>query len=315
MVILGYLCSLMKWLLYIGWLLGALSLNAQTTSEKQPIKLEDIQRLLKDKNIDLSKLKHLVGEADTNKLFYFPTHDEPATPEKWGFSYEDVDFKSADGTHLHGWFLNAKGNKPKGTVVFSHGNAGSLGYHLGFVLWLAEAGYQVFMYDYRGFGKSGGVLNRDGMVQDVKAAFTYVSQRKDVQQDKIISYGHSLGGAKSVAALAEVRPAGLKAIVIDSAFSSYQAMARLAAGDLGAELISDEFSPKDLISKITGTHLLVVHGEKDPVVPFAQGEQLFDLANEPKTLFHVKEGHHGDCLSRDDGAYRKKMLSWLDSVI
>lgn len=306
----------MKWMLFPGWLLSALALNAQTATEREPIKLADIQRLLNDENSELSKLKReLIGKSDTNRFFYFPTHDQPATPENWGFLYEDVDFKSADGTKLHGWFLKARGAKPKGTVIFSHGNAGSLGHHLGFVTWLAEAGYQVFMYDYRGFGKSGGVLNRDGMVQDVKAAFLYISGRKDVQQDKLISYGHSLGGAKSVAALAETRPKGLKAIVIDGAFSSYQDMAKLVAGELGAELISDDLSPKDSIAKIIGTPLLVVHGQKDQIVPFSQGKQLFDLANEPKTLFEVKEGTHGDSLSRNEGAYRKKMLAWLDSVI
>lgn len=306
----------MKGMLFTGWLVSAVVLNAQTTTERSAITLQDIQRMLKDENSELSKLKReLIGQGDTNRFFYFPTHDQPATPDKWGFLYEDVNFKSADGTKLHGWFLKSKSSKPKGTVVFSHGNAGSLGHHLGFVMWLAEAGYQVFMYDYRGFGKSGGVLNRDGMVQDVKAAFLYVSGRKDVQQDKIISYGHSLGGAKSVAALAEMQPKGLKAIVIDGAFSSYQAMAKLVAGDFGTELISDEFSPKDFISKINGTPLLVVHGQKDQVVPFSQGKQLFDLANEPKTLFDVKEGTHGDALSRDEGAYRKKMLAWLDSLI
>ncbi len=306
----------MKMMLVTSWLVSALFLNAQTATERKSITLGDIQRMLKDENSELSKLKReLIGQGDTNRFFYFPTHDQPATPENWGFLYEDVNFKSADGTKLHGWFLKAKSNKPKGTVVFSHGNAGSLGHHLGFVTWLAEAGYQVFMYDYRGFGKSGGVLDRDGMVQDVKAAFLYVSGRKDVQQGKIISYGHSLGGAKSVAALAEMQPEGLKAIVIDGAFSSYQAMARLVAGDLGTELISDEFSPRDCITKISGTPLLVVHGQKDQVVPFSQGKQLFDLANEPKTLFEVKDGTHGDALSRDQGAYRKKMLAWLDSVI
>lgn len=305
----------MKRLLILGWLLSALFLNAQSTTERKPITLGDIQRLLKDENSELSKLKReILDQGDTNRFFYFPTHDQPATPDRWGFPYEDVNFKSADGTQLHGWFLKAKGKQPKGTVVFSHGNAGSLGHHLGFVMWLAEAGYQVFMYDYRGFGKSGGVLNRDGMVQDVKAAFLYVSGRKDVQKDKLISYGHSLGGAKSVAALAEMKPDGLKAIVIDGAFSSYQTMAKLVAGELGAELISDEFSPKDFISKITGTPLLVVHGQKDQIVPFSQGKQLFDLANEPKTFFEVKEGTHGDALSRDKGEYRKKMLAWLDSV-
>lgn len=305
----------MKWMFCIAWLGGSL-LFAQNAPERKTITLEDIQRLLNDENSELSKLKReIIGQGDTNRFFYFPTRDQPATPDKWGFLYEDVHFKSADGTKLHGWFLKAKSNKPKGTVVFSHGNAGSLGHHLGFVMWLAEAGYQVFMYDYRGFGKSSGTLNRDGMVQDVKAAFLYVSGRKDVEPDRLISYGHSLGGAKSVTALAEMKPKGLKAIIIDGAFSSYQSMAKIVAGELGAELISDELSPKDSISKITDTPLLVVHGQKDQVVPFAQGKQLFDLANEPKTLFDVKDGTHGDALSRDAGAYRKKMLAWLDSVI
>ncbi len=305
----------MKWICCISGLLCAAFLNAQTT-DRETITLADIQRMLKDENSQLSKLKRdIISQGDTNRFFYFPTHDQPATPKKWGFAYEDVHFESTDGTKLHGWFLKARTAKPKGTVVFSHGNAGSLGHHLGFVMWLAEAGYQVFMYDYRGFGKSAGQLDRDGMVQDVQAAFRYVSTRKDVKPDKLISYGHSLGGAKSVAALAEMQPNGLKAIVIDGAFSSYQAMAKLVAGDLGAELISDEFSPKDLISKITNTPLLVVHGQKDQIVPFSQGKQLYDLANEPKTLFEVKDGTHGDALSRDEGAYREKMLAWLDKVI
>jgi fermentation-respiration switch protein FrsA (DUF1100 family) len=305
----------MKWILTTAWLLGAALLTAQNPTERKSITLEDIQRMLNDENSELSKLKRqIVGEGDTNRFFYFPTRDQPATPENSGFAYEDVNFNSTDGTKLHGWFLKPKTDQPKGTVVFSHGNAGSLGHHLGFVTWLADAGYQVFMYDYRGFGKSGGTLNRDGMIQDVKAAFLYVSGRKDVRQDKIISYGHSLGGAKSVAALAQMQPKGIKAIVIDGTFSSYQAMAKLVAGEFGTELISDEFSPKDFISKINSTPLLIVHGQKDSVVPFTQGKQLFDLANEPKTLFEVKDGDHGNALSRDEGAYRKKMLAWLDSL-
>lgn len=290
--------------------------NAQEAVEPPPIRLDEIRRLLNEDNGEVAKLaKDFLNVGDTNRFFYFPTRDQPATPAKWGFRYEDVDFKSADGTQLHGWFLKARGDKPKGTVVFSHGNAGSLGHHLGFVMWLAEAGYQVFMYDYRGFGKSGGELNREGMVQDVKAAFRYVLSRPDVRRDSLVSYGHSLGGAKSVTAIAEDCPEGLRAIVIDGAFASYRAMAVLVAGQFGADLISDELSPNQSISKITDMPLLVVHGQKDQVVPFAQGQQLFDLANEPKTLFDVKDGSHGDSLSRDAGSYRKKMLKWLDEIM
>lgn len=293
-----------------GWI------HAQDSAESPRIKAEDISRMLNDENSDLSKLaRGLLGNGDTNRFFYFPTRDDPATPARWGFRYDDVNFESADGTKLHGWFLKAKGGKPKGTVVFSHGNAGSIGHHLGFVMWLAEAGYQVFTYDYRGFGRSGGELNREGMVQDVLAAFRYVSKRDDVKKDRLISYGHSLGGAKSVTAIAEHHPVGLKAVIIDGAFSSYRAMATRVGGQFGASMISDELSPKDFIAKITETPLLVIHGDKDEVVPVEQGKQLFKLANEPKTLFEVKGGHHGDSLSRDSGAYRKRMLDWLDGVI
>lgn len=297
-------------------LISAACVNAQTPVDKPQLQQEELRELLNQDGGELSELvKALVGEVDTNRFFYFPTRDEPATPAKWNFRYDDVNFESADGTKLHGWFLKAKGGVPKGTVVFSHGNAGSIGYHLGFVMWLAEAGYQVLMYDYRGFGKSEGTLDREGMIADVEAAFEYVAKRPDVDANKLISYGHSLGGAKSIAALALKRPKGLKAVVIDGAFASYRAMATIVGGQFGADLISDELSPKDLIQRITGTPLLVVHGDQDRVVPFAQGKQLFDLANEPKTLFKVADGGHGDSLARDHGAYREKMLRWLDEVI
>lgn len=306
----------MKWLAGYALIAGTSCLSAQDKEPQQRISVEQIQELLRQADIDPDAVaKGMLGEGKTNKLFYFPTRDEPATPAKWGFKYDDVDFKSTDGTDLHGWFMPVNGKQSKGTVVFSHGNAGSLGHHLGFVMWLVEAGYQVFMYDYRGFGKSGGELDRQGMVEDVKGAFDYVRSRKDVDASKLISYGHSLGGAKSIAALADKQINGLRAIVIDGTFSSYQAMARIVGGEFGARLITDECSPRGCIAKITKTPLLVVHGDKDQIVPVAQGKELFELANEPKTLFEVKEGSHGDSLARDQGAYRKRMLTWLEDVM
>jgi hypothetical protein len=311
----------MKWLGVGVFIAGATCTNAQTgekiPEQAPPLKMEEIRELLNGNDGGVKKLaQSILGVADTNRYFYFPTHDQPATPAKWNFIYEDVDFKSKDGTNLHGWFLPAIGKADaRGTVVFSHGNAGSIGHHIGFVMWLVEARYNVFMYDYRGFGKSDGEVDRHGMVEDVKAAFSYVAKRPGVDPKKLVSYGHSLGGAKSVTAIAESQMHGLKAVVIDGTFSSYQAMGRVVGGQLGADLITDEFSPKDFIGKIENTPILVIHGHRDEVVPFSQGKQLFDLANEPKTFFDVQEGHHGDSLSRDSGAYRKRMLAWLDGVM
>lgn len=281
-----------------------------------PSPAADMRALLQDPDGNLSQLaQSALGKNGGNRLFYFPTRDEPSTPADWGLKYEVVDFKSGDGTPLHGWFIPAKKAKPKGTIVFSHGNAGSIGYHIGFCAWFAEAGYNVLMYDYRGFGKSGGDVDRRGMINDVKAAFAYIVKRPDVDRKRLISYGHSLGGAQSVTALGENPVKGLRGIIVDASFASYQAMARVIGGQLGASLVSDELSPKDFVGKLTPVPLLVVHGERDEVVPVSQGLQLYQSAGQPKTLFEVKSGRHGTALSDDNGAYRKRTLAWLDQTL
>jgi len=277
---------------------------------------EDVAPKQQASGDELSMLAEaLLGKHGGNQLFYLPTHDVPATPKNWGYKYDDVDFKSKDGTALHGWFVPAPGKKAKATVVFSHGNAGSIGHHLGFVMWFVDAGYNVLTYDYRGFGQSGGKVDRRGMLDDVRAAFDYVSKRPDVNAQRLVSYGHSLGGAKSLAALAEAPVKGLRAVITDAAFSSYLAMAQTMAGQVGANLVTDEWAPKDSIQNIAPVPLLIVHGSRDEVVPVAQGRLLFKAAREPKTLFEVKDGHHGDSLVCNHGAYRTKVLAWLDAVL
>ncbi len=99
----------------------------------------------------------------------------------------------------------------------------------------------MLLYDYRAFGQSKGVLSRKGIVEDVTAGFNYVATRKDVDANKLVSFAHSLGGAKSIAAIAMKPIKGLCAVITDSAFASYKEMARLKGGAVGADLISDEY--------------------------------------------------------------------------
>ena len=107
---------------------------------QQSVTADDLRAMLDDTNIDLTKLSQaMAGKKGGNQLFYFPTRDEPAAPAAWGLKFETIGFKSADDTALHGWFIPAKGKtakSAKATVVFSHGNAGSIGHHLGFCTWL-----------------------------------------------------------------------------------------------------------------------------------------------------------------------------------
>jgi hypothetical protein len=273
-----------------------------------------LERVLDDDSGQLARLaEQLLGKNGGDRLFYFPTLDQPFTPARYGFRFEDAEFPSADGTKLHGWFVPVTKGKAKGTVVFSHGNAGSVAHHFGFVSWLPAAGYHVFLYDYRGYGKSAGKVARKGMIEDVAAAFAHVASRKEVDPGILLSLGHSLGGAKSVAALAGQRPRGLRGVATIGAFASYRTVAQAWAGKTGASLVTDEFAPKDLVAKLAPVPVLVIHGEADEVVPFAEGETLAAAAHEPKQFWKVPGGRHNDLLERDGGAWRKKLLDWLDA--
>jgi uncharacterized protein len=285
----------------------------------QQISPDDVSKIINSLKNDESGqatqlAKSLLGKNGGNQLFYFPTNDEPATPKKYGLKYENVTFSSTDGAKLHGWFLPVTKSQPvKGTIIFSHGNSGALGYHLPLVDWLPKAGYQVFMYDYRGFGTSTGSPSRQGLIEDVEAAFSYIQQRNDAKNTALISFSHSLGGAKSIVALSRNKVTNLKAVITDAAFASYEEMAVKIAGRFGKEMVSDEYAPKDYVSKIN-VPLLIMHGTADEVVPFSQGQELFAAAKGNKTLLAIKSGSHGDSLARNDGEYRKRMLDWLASL-
>lgn len=257
-----------------------------------------------------------LGEEGGDRLFYYPTKKSPHLPKIYGLKEEDVYFKTKDGFKLHGWFFNPKGvAKPKGTIVYSHGNSGAVGYHLFFVAWMIEAGYQVLLYDYRGFGKSEGEPTREGLIEDVRAAFAYVKTRKDVDAKRLISWGHSLGGAKSFAALGGERVKGLRAAVSYAGFASYQDMARRVAGEVGAGLVNDRLSARDYVGGLSPAHVLVIHGDEDVVVPVEQAEILFRNAKEPKTFFRIEGGGHTTALYRNEGEYRQKVLGWLEKAL
>ncbi len=277
-----------------------------------------LEKLLADESGEIAGLAEAVlGKNGGDKLFYFPMRDLRWTPEDYELEYEDVRFGSGDGTELHGWFIPAAGGagEAEATVVFSHGNAGNVSYHLEFVAWLPPRGYNVLLWDYRGFGRSAGEVSRRGLVEDVSAAFEYVRSRDDIDRSRLVSFSHSIGGTKALAALGARPVEGLRAVITDAAFSSYRNIARRKAGAVGAKLVSDELSPIGHVDKIAPVPLLLVHGTGDAIIPIAEGEALFAKAGEPKTFLRVEGGRHDDSLSRNGGEYRDKVLEWLEGVL
>jgi uncharacterized protein len=167
--------------------------------------------------------------ACTGLLFY-PQHELVLTPDRVGLAYRDVWFEAADGTRLHGWLLPADMEAVRGvacTVLFLHGNAENISTHLASVRWLPGKGYNVFLFDYRGYGRSTGEPSLPGLHLDTEAALAAVFTMAEANPDRIVVVGQSLGGTIAITALARSAYSHrIRTLVTEGAFSSYRGIAR-----------------------------------------------------------------------------------------
>lgn len=237
-----------------------------------------------------------------NRLFFYPTRIEYRTPENIPAPVRDIYFNSPDGTRLHGWFISCTTSNALGTVVHFHGNAQNLTAHSSFVDWLPDAGFNVFLFDYRGYGRSDGSPSRQNMFEDGIAALQEVRTLPGVDTNRIFILGQSIGGTTCLAVAGsypELRGAGL---IIDSAFYSYRRIVRdkiaeipllsLLRVPLSVALISDSYDPAATLPGISPTPILFIHGTSDRVVPYHHSEMLFSDANMPKELITIEGGAH-----------------------
>jgi len=240
---------------------------------------------------------HVIG---CNGMFYLPDARIYSTPASFGVRCEDVYFDSADGTRLNGWYLHADdASGPRlGTVVHFHGNAQNLTSHVYFAEWLTARGLDVFVFDYRGYGRSAGSPSRGGIHADAIAALDYVRSRPDVDAERIVVLGQSLGGAIALGALGEGDRSGVRAVAVDSTYLWYRDVANEAVGGtfltypLVWLLISNAHSPGHSIDRLAPIPIHVFHGDADRVVPMRCGRALFDAAPEPKTWTERAGGRH-----------------------
>ncbi|OAM31233.1 MULTISPECIES: alpha/beta hydrolase [Eikenella] len=240
-------------------------------------------------------LAALFGLAScANQAFYYPDHADYGSPAQSGLPYQNVYFHSADGTRLHGWFVPAQGvasPKQAATIVHFHGNAQNLSAHWQAVKWLPAQGYNVFLFDYRGYGQSAGKPGRQGLFEDSNAALDYIRTRPDVDAERLLVFGQSLGGTNAIAAVGAGNRAGVRAIAIESTFSSYAAIAHDKLPGAGL-LLSNIHSASRHIAALSPIPLLLIHGTADQVIPARHSQTLFDLARPPKQLVLIPSGTH-----------------------
>ncbi|EAB2011557.1 alpha/beta hydrolase [Salmonella enterica] len=251
--------------------------------------------------------------------FYYPDNKVygPAP-----YSAESVFFTVKDGTRLHGWFIPSAVGTPENavaTVIHAHGNAGNMSAHWPLVSWLPEKNVNLFMFDYRGFGESQGIPSQEGLCDDTQSAIAYVRQRSDVDPQRLVLLGQSLGGNNILAALgrgkSQLNRAGIRAIILDSTFYSYSSIANQMIPGSGF-LLDDSYSANRYIASVSPIPVLILHGTADHVIPWQDSEKLYALAREPKQKILIPDGDHIDAFSeRYANLYRDAMIKFIQAAL
>lgn len=236
---------------------------------------------------------------------HLPGRELNATPSDVELAYESVFFATADGIKLHGWFLPAA--KPRMTLLFFHGNAGNISHRLASLVIFNQLHFDVFIFDYRGYGRSEGKPSEQGLYRDAMAALDYLQQQRGVVLEEIVFFGRSLGGAVATWLAARQPP---RALIIEASFTSIP--------DLAAELYP--FFPVRRLARLRYDNrnqlksicspVLIIHSAEDEVVPFQHGRRLFEAAPEPKRFLEIRGDHNSGFLTS-----RETYLNTIDDFI
>jgi alpha-beta hydrolase superfamily lysophospholipase len=241
------------------------------------------------------------------------------TPNQEKLDYEATSYRTSDGEEIQFWKIKPA-SPSKGVILHFHGNAENMSTHFRYVSWLAKEGFWVIPHDYRGYGKSTGVPEREKIILDSKLFFDSVFQDPQMKNLPKIAIGQSLGGALLVPAVAEYGSQHFAGIVLDSTFDSYRWIAREKLSSffitwplqwpLGF-LVNDSWSPIDFVEKIASP-LVLVHAEDDSVIPLECSQRLFERATtKEKVFWKLPEGGHTAFFSERFSENRPKLLKKL----
>lgn len=213
-----------------------------------------------------------------------------------------VTLTTSDGQSLSAvWLPAPAGTDHPLTLLYSHGNGEDLGRIFPHLQSLQALGFNVFSYDYRGYGKSTGKPDEEGLYRDIEAAFQYLTQTQAVPSDQIIAFGRSLGGG-SASWLAAHHPLG--GLVLESTYvSTFKVMLP------NLWFPNDQFRTRSRLKEIH-CPVLVIHGTEDEVIAFWHGEALFAGANEPKQKLWIEGAGHNNLHSIAGPRYAEALIAF-----
>ena len=239
------------------------------------------------------------------KMLFIPYKNITGTPSDLGMDFEDINFTAKDGTSLNGWFVPAQ--NAEYTVLFCHGNGGNISHRLDTIFLFNKLPVNFFIFDYRSYGKSNGVISEKGLYEDVAAAWNYLTENKKIAPEKIIIVGRSLGGAVAAQAAAQHSPGGL---ILEAAFTSLPEIAQEKMPIFPVSwMIKYKLSTIENLAKVK-CPVLIIATLDDSIIPIRHGKKLFDKAPEPKTFVELT-GDHDDCYFLCRTKYTEALTKFL----
>ncbi|MDQ1355335.1 MAG: uncharacterized protein QG657_5645 [Acidobacteriota bacterium] len=241
-------------------------------------------------------------------LVYRPTRKLEGTPRRAGLEYREIFFKTKDGVLLNAWFIPAE--DPKAIALHCHGNSGNISERLDTIKIYHDMGISLFLYDYRGYGNSGGKPSEKGTYKDAEAAWYYLVKEMGINPGDIIITGHSLGGSVAFWLAGKVTP---KALIIEGSFTSMTDMGKLFFPHLPIRLlVRHRYNSMDHLKKVH-CPVLIIHSPGDKLVPFYMGRALYRAANPPKRFLEIHGSHNNAILdSREE--YTKTIMEFIDDI-
>lgn len=244
-------------------------------------------------------------------LFYpnLPSREVASTPARIGLDFEQAAIITSDGIRLAGWFVPAP--QARGVLLFFHGNAGNISHRLDSLAIFYRLGLSVLIFDYRGYGESGGRISEQGMYLDAEAAWRYLTETKGIAPEEIVLFGRSMGGAVAAQLATGTRPAGL---ILESVFSSVPEMAAGYYPFFPVRLLAIYRYDVGKAVRRIACPLLVIHSRDDEIIPFAQGRKVYDAAPEPKKFLAIHGGHNEGFLA-SGATYQQGLARFFQDVL
>ena len=268
---------------FLGLIFLLLLVNCQVNTVLLPTKNAIDKREFNWKEgKDLIELK-VAGE--NLQPYYFKNKDTL----QHDFTIKSYYFRTESGRKINGWLLKSKTEIPKISVFALHGNSGNLNSQYRRFVELTKYGFQIFLFDYPGFGYSEGKSTRENAVEDSFLIFDFFKNLDEIKNTPKVIYGQSIGGNFSIP-VATRNQDDIEGLVLEGTFISFNAIANRKVPLLGG-LVIKENDDNRLNLKNFKKPILIIHSKEDKLIPLEMGKQLYENANEPKEFFEIDRPH------------------------